>query len=166
MEVAKRRTVVELETSRRVPDVTFAGGVSRFEETDNYAFLLGISIPLMINDRNQGNIAEAHARLAKAQEERRAAGILLRTELAGAFEDLVRYHAKAATLRETILPAAERTLLAVRRGYEEGKFGILDVLDAQTTLFDAKKDYVNAITGYHLLKADTEGIIGKNLEEL
>ena len=61
----QRQAALDLELSKRVPDVTVKGGYRRFEETDDHAFIFGISVPLQLFDRNQGAIAEARNKLIK-----------------------------------------------------------------------------------------------------
>ncbi len=58
------------ERSLGVPDPTVSAGVRRFDESDDNAFLVGVSIPLPLWNRNSGNVAaaEARARAAQAQE--------------------------------------------------------------------------------------------------
>ena len=48
-------------------------------------------------------------------------------------------------------------------GYRFGKFGYLDVLDSQKTLFEAKGQYLDALADYHKAVADVERLIGEPL---
>jgi cobalt-zinc-cadmium efflux system outer membrane protein len=63
-------------------------------------------------------------------------------------------------LREQILPAAEESFEAVNLGYRSGKFGFLEVLDTQRTLFEVRGQYVEALAAYHRAKAEVERVIG------
>ena len=66
-------------------------------------------------------------------------------------------------MRYDVVPAAELAYGAAREGYREGKFGFLEVLDAQRTLFEAKGQYIDALSEYHAARADTERLIGQPL---
>ncbi len=55
----------------------------------------------------------------------------------------------AATLKTRVLPAVEDALQAATRGFEAGKFGLLDVLDAQRTLLTAGARYLGAPREFH-----------------
>lgn len=55
----------------------------------------------------------------------------------------------AATLKTRVLPAAEDALQAATRGFEAGKFGLLDVLDAQRTLLTARARHLGAPREFH-----------------
>ena len=57
---------IDRERSLRIPDPVVSAGVRRFEESNDSAFLVGVSIPLPFSNRNQGNIAAAEARLRAA----------------------------------------------------------------------------------------------------
>jgi cobalt-zinc-cadmium efflux system outer membrane protein len=59
------------------------------------------------------------------------------------------------------LPAARSAYEAADEGYRQGKFGYLDILDAQRTLFEAKVRYVSSLTAYHQRRAAIERLIGR-----
>ena len=65
-------------------------------------------------------------------------------------------------IQRDVLPAAEEAFQVATEGYRQGKFGFLDVLDAQRTLFETKGQYLDAFT-YHKAVADTERLIGEPL---
>ncbi len=45
-----------------------------------------------------------------------------------------------------------------------GKFGFLEVLDVQRTLFGAKAQYLRALASYHQAVAEVERLIGEPVE--
>jgi cobalt-zinc-cadmium efflux system outer membrane protein len=69
----------------------------------------------------------------------------------------------ASRLKTDVLPAAHEALNAMTRGYELGKFSLLDVLDAQRTLFQGQSQYVQALTDAHLAYADIGRLVGTTL---
>jgi len=165
-EMESRRASVELESARRVPDLTLHVGVQRFEETGDNAAILGLSVPLPLFDRNQGRILEARYKLAKAIEDRRATEMRVKTVLSQTHQLLSASHFEAVTLKNDVLPAAQGAFDAAKEGYEQGKFGYLDVLDAQRTLFEASSRYVGALAKYHRAVAVLESLIGTGLDSL
>jgi len=68
------------------------------------------------------------------------------------------------TLRNDILPGAQRAFDSVQNGYREGKFDFLQLLDAQRTLFEVKGQYVEALSAYHLSRTEIERLIGLPLQ--
>jgi len=163
-ELEQRRAALDLEKARRIPDLTVSGGVQRLNETNDRAFVLGLSVPLSLFNRNQGGISEARHNLLKAVEHRRAADVQVRTALARAHGVLSSSHLEASILKNDVLPAALQAFAASREGYRQGKFGYLQVLDAQRTLLDARAQYIDALARYHIALAGAERLIGRPLD--
>ena len=162
-EIVQRQATLEREAAQRIPDPTLGGGFRHIRETDDNALVMGVSIPLPVFNRNQGRVLEAHYRLAKAGEERRAAEGQVRAALAEAYGALSRAFVEATRLKKEVLPGAQRAFDAVSEGYRQGKFGFLDVLDAQRTLFEARGRYLEALAAYHQAVAEVERLIGERL---
>ena len=163
-EIAERQAVIGLEETRAIPDLTASFGVRHFDDPGDDALVVGISLPLPVFNRNQGAILEAQRRLIKAEEERRAVEVRVATALSSAYQTLAGAHAETAALKAQVLPGAQSALEATSKGYRLGKFSLLDVLDAQRTLFGAKAQYLRALTDYHQSIAQVEGLIGERLE--
>ena len=162
-EMAARRAHVEVARSKAIPDLTLSGGVRYLNETKEGTFVLGFSLPLPLFDRNQGGILEAHARLTKAELERRAAEVRVNTALAESYQHLVIATNEVTALQNDVLPAAEEAFQATQEGYRLGKFGLLDVLDVQRTFFETRGRYLEALATYHKAVADLERLSGEEL---
>ena len=166
VELTAREARVELEKAQSVPDVRVRGGVRLLGGTDDTAFVVGLSLPLPIFDRNQGKVREAQFNLARAGEERRAAEVRVRTQFASAYEQLLLSHAEVTTFRDDVLPGAAEAFESTRVAFAEGKLGYLDVLDAERTLFDVRGEYVEALASYHGAKAVVEALLGRPLDAI
>jgi len=162
-EVERRRAGVDVEQAKAVPDVTLKGGVARFSTFNDNAYMLGLSIPLPVFDRNRGAILESHRRLDKARDEQRSAQLRLRAELSEAYERAQAVAMELRLLRESILPGSRSAFDAATKGYELGKFGILDVLDAQRALFQARTQYLRALAEYRRSASEIERLSGTAL---
>ena len=113
-----------------MPDPAISAGIRRFEESNDQAFLVGVSIPLPLRNHNQGNIAAAQARV-RASAAREAVVLAdYRQEVAQARADYMAAQAKADTLETESLPQAEEALRLVEIGYRNGKFPLIEVLGA------------------------------------
>jgi len=159
----KRKAILELEQSKRTPDITIKGGYRRLEQTDDDAITFGVSVPLKFFNRNQGAISEAQNNLAKTKEERRAAEIIINKKFLETYQALVFAHSQATILNSEMIPAAQKSFYGVSEGYRFGKFGFLDVLDSQKILFQTKEQYLDALADYHIALAEvnrmTNGLI-------
>ncbi len=165
-EIARDKAAMRLAESKSVPDISIGGGVRRFSETDDNAFVFGVSIPLPLSDRNQGGRMEAAANLSKSYEQQRAARIEAMNQFNQIFTDLSVSLNKTKELQSSILPGAKEVFDASREAYAEGKIDYLNVLDAQRTYFIAQTDYLETLVAYHKAKTDMEGLVGDRLDKI
>ena len=166
VEMSKHQAAVQLARAEAVPDVEVEAGVRHFNDTDDTAFVVGLSLPLPIFDRNQGGVLEAMYNLKKVQEERRAAEVRVRAALSATYLKLATAYAEATSLTREVLPAAKTAFDATREAFTQGKLGYLDVLDAQRTLIDIQSQQVDALASYHHALAEVESLIGQPLDEV
>lgn len=161
IEVERRQAVVGVERSRQYPDLTLTVGTKRDNASDRGTMpVIGVSIPLPLFDRNQGNVYTAMRQADKAADEYRATRLRLGTELRQAATQLSVSRTLADTLRQDVLPAANQAYDAAVRGFEAGKFAFLDVIDAQRTLLQARIRHLNAIAASHEAAAAIDRILG------
>jgi len=64
------------------------------------------------------------------------------------------------TFENTVLPASDDAFQAVNKGYRFGKFGLLDVLEAQRALIDTRFDYLDTLTDYHRQRNRLDALMG------
>jgi len=162
-EISQRQAALAFERSKGVPDLEVIAGYRRFNDLGSNALVIGGSISLPIFDRNQGGIEEARTRLSKAYEQRRAAEARVAAALAEAYGALTSAHTAVTSLQAAVLPGAQQTFEAVNEGYRLGKFGYLDVLDAQRTFIGASGQYLRALADYHKAVVEVERLIGAPL---
>jgi len=163
-EKQKYRAAFDLEKAKAKSDPTIRGGVKQLSEGDNTAFIVGLSIPIPIHDRNQAGIRRATYAIEKAAEQQRQAEINIHKNLAQAAQNLATAFTEATILDSDIVPGAQRAFDAATQGYQAGKFDYLDVLDAQRTLFEAKGKYIRSLAEYHKAKINVERLIAKSLD--
>jgi len=143
-ERAAAEAAVARERTLRIPDPTVSAGVKRFEESDDQAFVVGVSVPLPFWNRNQGNIAAAQAR-ARAATAREAVALAdYRQAVAQARADYLSAEAKAQTLADESLPQAEEALRLAEIGYRNGRFPLIEVLAAAEARDDIRRALIDA----------------------
>lgn len=155
-DVLRGRAELEVERRRAIPDVTLSAGVRRYRESDDTAFVAGISIPIPVFSRNRGAIASASARVTAAEADLAAERLELGGRLGAVRARLLTAQDNAIALKESIVPTAERAFTIATEGYRQGKFSYLEVLDAQRTLFDARRDLTSALATYHETTAELD----------
>ena len=162
-EMAQREAGLALERAKRVVDVAVSAGYRRYTTVDSNAFVVGASVALPFFNRNAGAIEEARLRVAKGYEERRAAESRVAAALADAYAALAAAHDEITIVRVDVEPGAQQTFDAISEGYRLGRFGFLDVLEAQRTLINARGQHLRALAAYHDAVVNVERLIGAPL---
>ena len=161
IEVERRRALVEVERTKAYPDVTLSVGAKRDNELGRTQAVVGVSVPLPLFDRNQGAVLEASRRADKASDELQAARLRLAAELQEAANRLAVTATSLHALQGTVLPAAQQAYDAAGKGFEAGKFGFLEVLDAQRSLLQARTRYLNTLAAAYQAAAAIDRIVGR-----
>lgn len=165
-EMEQREAALKLEKAKAIPDPTIGGGYRYISEINSSAFATALSIPIPVFDRNQGGILKARRRISKGEEEKRNAEVAVNASLAAEYKDLTAAYKESQILKNEVLRDAENAYESIFEGYREGKFTLLDVLDAQRTVFDADFQYIEALKLYHLSLANVERLTGTPIEEI
>lgn len=165
-EIERRQAALTVARSLRVPDLTVSAGYRRFTSLGSQAAVVGVAVPLPWFDRNKDGIRAADADVARVRAEADAARLHLQSRLAEAHRALVSAGDDVEALRTRILPGAQSVFDAVREGYQLGRFGLMEVLDAQRTLTAANRDYFEALTAVHQAAIGVERLVGRPLSEI
>jgi len=160
---SRERAGLELRRARLepYPDVKF--GVSAGEEAGREGSIVqfGISLPLPIIDRSKGRKQEARANVDIAEADSVAIEQRLLRAWGTASRRLRTADGQVASYRERILPKANEALRLVQRGFEEGKFGFIDLLDTQRTAAEARLAYLQKLLELNVAQADLEALVGQ-----
>ncbi|HBM0982870.1 TPA: TolC family protein, partial [Enterobacter kobei] len=145
LQIDQREASLGLEKAQRIPDLTVSIGSQYDERERERVNVVGLSMPIPLFNRNQGNVLAAARRTDQARDLRNASELRLRTEIQTTLDQWVTANTEVASFNQTILPAAQSAVDTATRGFEMGKFNFLDVLDAQRTLISARTQYIQAI---------------------
>jgi len=159
-EIARREAEVALEQAQRFGNLTLSAGVRHLAESDTAAGVVGLSIPIPLVDRNQGNIARAQGALSQALSAEQAARRDLEDELNARYFDYEMALATVHAVRDDIEPAAAATLAATERGFALGKFSLSDVIEARRSLVQARLELIAAQLAAHLAEASVVRLLG------
>lgn len=165
-EMERRFADLALERAERMFDMTLSAGVKRFEERDDYTLSIGLSLPLPLFDRNQGGVREALYRLEQTRHRAAESGIRTSTALVEWYEALAGARMEAVALKDEIIPAARLAFEAARQGYRQGKFGYLEVLDAERTYAINSGRLLDTLERYHRAVAVVESLIATRLDSV
>lgn len=143
-----------------IPDVRVSAGWRHYRETNDNAVRLGISIPIPLFDRNTGGIIEAQEARAKVDAESAAARATLILTLGRAYETAAGSAREIGILRTSAIPTVRRAVDAIEEGYAQGRYSLLEVLDAQNTATQAALREAEALISFHTSVAVLEGLTG------
>ncbi|WP_346395380.1 TolC family protein [Pseudomonas syringae] len=144
-QIEQREAALGSERAKRIPDLTVSVGSQYSREERERVNVVGLSMPLPLFDRNQGNVLAASRRADQSRDLRNAVELRLRTETQSALDQWNTAAQEVESFDRVILPAAQRAVDTATRGFEMGKFGFLEVLDAQRTLISARSQYLESL---------------------
>ena len=124
----------------RIPVAALTGGLKRagFATARESGYSIGATVSVPLFDRGQAQVARADAARARTGAERRTLRTHIEREVRVAHGAASRYRDLAERYRvESVEPAAELVSIA-EAAYEEGEFGILELLDAHRVALDAR----------------------------
>ena len=162
-EIRQRQAAIAVEEALAIPDPTVTSGVRHVNESGDLALVVGISIPLPVTNRNQGNREEARVNLTKSERHREETHLELSRDLSVAYNQFQAVHNEVLALKNEIIPQAENAYQRINEGYLQGRFDFLDVLDAQKTLFESKDRYLHALREFHETVVRIERLIAKKI---
>ena len=148
------------EKAQRIPNLTVSVGSQYDRSVREQVNTVGLSMPLPLFDRNQGNILSASRRADQARDQRNAVELRLRTETQTALTQWTTAMQEVESYDKTILPSAQQAVETATRGFEMGKFGFIEVLDAQRTLIVARGQYLDSLATATNARAQVERVYG------
>ncbi|KZD21541.1 divalent metal ion exporter subunit IhpA [Tardiphaga robiniae] len=157
---AQRNAELLLARLKPYPDVTVSAGWRRFNETGDNAVRLSLSVPIPVFDQNQGNILSAQESLAKTAAERQGNRNTLIVVAGRAYDSLQGSLRELTILRETAIPKSRDAADAISEGYGQGRYSLLEVLDAQASVAQARLREQEAQQNFHVAVATIEGLVG------
>jgi outer membrane protein, heavy metal efflux system len=119
-------------------------GLRRLQQTSDTALVAGVSVPLPLFDRNQGNIAAAGSAIRAAEARRDAALALATARIRNAQTNLDAARARVDALEGAALPQAAEALRLANLAYRAGRLTLLELLDAQQALAAAQGELIDA----------------------
>lgn len=158
-ELQRARSALQLAFAQVVPNIIGEVGVGVDTASDDTFGIVGISVPLPIRNRNQGNIRTARANIAAAAAAIDSTQFSLEARLA---EVLARYRMareRYQRLQETVVPDAEETLELSRTAFNAGETSFLQLLTAQRTLFATRLSVLDSVVQAREALAEIEGVL-------
>lgn len=157
---AQRNAELLIARLKAIPDPRFSAGWRHYQDTNDNAVRLGVSIPLPVFDQNTGNIIAAQETLAKTDAERAINKLVLLSIAGRAYDTLTGALAELKLLRSSVIPNARSAAETILSGYSQGRFTLLELLDVRGSLLQALLREQEALQNFHIAVATIEGLVG------
>ena len=142
-----------------IPDVTFYTGFIKQYENKSNDFALGVSAPVPVWNRNQGNIRAAQAELGSSIQEVARVENELADIFATAFRTFDAAQRRAELYRTSILPKLQEAAELSRKAFQGGQFDILRLALAQRAFIEARVEYVKVLAEAWKAAAELSGLL-------
>jgi outer membrane protein, heavy metal efflux system len=147
---------VRLARANRIPDLNIGPAVRRLEATKDTVGVFAISIPLPLFNNGNAAVAQARAERTRAEAQKRLTALDIEQAITDARAEADNAATTARAAAGPALAAAQEAARIARIGYREGKFGQLDLLDAERTLADTRVAAIDALANYQNARARLE----------
>ena len=143
-------------------DVTPQLEYQRIQNDNTIGF--GISMPIRIFDRNQGEIARTKAEVQRVSAVSRVVGLQALAEVDTALSTAMTEREKVRRLREVYLPKARQARDTVEFAYRRGGLSVLDFLETQRSYRETALAEIQALGNYESALNQLESAVGGSLE--
>ena len=154
-----------LAQARARPDPELNAGVRHLNQSDDVGMVLSLRMPLGSAGRATAHINEAEALAARepllAQDRRLA----LRVTLYGLHQELLHARDRYETYAKRVIPAAEQAVGDYSEGYAAGRYSLLELSAAQTTLLEARSEALSAAIEHHAARIEIDRLVGAEPEK-
>jgi cobalt-zinc-cadmium efflux system outer membrane protein len=147
------------------PDMTFSAGVRHMAEPGDVALVGGISMPLPFLRNRNGGLEEARREVDQAKAEHGETVLEMKSGIGEIHKNLGLAREEIKTLREEVIPDALNAATVLEAGYRKGRFGMLEVLNAESDLFRYRLRYLECLLQYQLGYAELDRLIGFGKED-
>ena len=160
LETKWRDAQLRLAQSLRRSGARISAGVRRVEATDDIGFVAGFSIPLGTRDQQAGQIREARERRNQIDFSSEAMRLEMRTTLFQVYQEMNHARVALTQLQQEVIPQAEETQTLADQGYRAGRYSLIDLLDAQKSVLELRREAVAYAAAFHLHLIEIERLLG------
>lgn len=150
---------LRLQKSEAVPNVTPSFGYKRDFGMNAVAF--GVSIPLPLFNRNQGNIDRASAEIQRQQYEATRVELSVKRQVQEAYQTAQTQADKVKALEQQYVPSARTAREIAQQSYRLGALDLIALLDSERTYRETVRAYNFALFDLQTATFQLETAVGK-----
>jgi len=150
----------------RIPTPSLTYGLKRsgVEDVTRNGYLLSFDVTVPLFNRGQGAVALATAQAVRSRAELEFLRLRIEADVRAAHAALTLQQAREAEYRRAVGTSASSLAEIARTAYEEGELGILELLDANRQLLDARLRMIDLAAGARLAAIDLDRATGLELQ--
>ncbi len=152
---------LRFEREARVPNISVLGSYHR--EAGDESLVAGLSVPLPLWYRRQGEIQSALGAKHRADAERLRAQNELEQAITQYAQEVSTAQGQLQVFETGLLKQAEQTLAVARTSFRHGAASLLDVLDAQRVYRQTQLEYAQVRADLSIALARLERALGASL---
>ncbi len=159
LDIDKNRILLKRAEAEPYPNITLGPAYQWGLTKGNEQYWLTVTFPIPFSDRNQGNIQAARANINDSVENMGAVQLELLRHSADAFSRHRGALAQAEKYRTEIIPDSRDALRLAKSGYDNGVFDFSAYLQAQRTVMDVQRAYIDILETVWTTAADLSGLL-------
>jgi cobalt-zinc-cadmium efflux system outer membrane protein len=159
LDIDKNRILLKRAEAEPYPNITLGPAYQYGFNKTQEQYWMTIVFPIPVSDRNQGNIRSARANIRDSTEALGTVQLELLRKLADLYSTHRGAREQADRYKTHIIPDSREALRLVRSGYRNGITEFAVYLQAQRTVIDATKDYVDILEKVWTSAADLSGLL-------
>jgi cobalt-zinc-cadmium efflux system outer membrane protein len=160
-----REAQLQLARAARSADIEWRLGIRRLEDSQDWAAVAGVSIPIGARQRAAPGIRAAQAELAELDLARQAEELTLYATLVEAHAQLSSATSEVSLLTQEVLPALQQAEAAAERAYRAGATSYLEWAQVQSERSEARREQVLAALRAHRALIEIQRLTGQSFAE-
>ena len=158
---------MKLQLANAKTDYTYGTEYRRQQGINGTSNSMGVflSVPLAVNNKNQGEIARVEAEQKLYARQMEALAINARNEVRAAYDSFVASRELVESIEKDLLDNARKARDTAGYVYRAGASSLLEFLDAQRALNDSMQSYQEALGDYRRAVVNLNASVNKEIIE-
>lgn len=159
LEIDKNKILLQRAEAEPYPNITLGPAYQWGLTKGNEQYWLTVTFPIPVSDRNQGNIKAARANIHDSVETLGTVQLELLRQVADAYSKYRGAIEQMDTYKSQIIPDSVEAMRLARSGYEAGVFEFAIFLQAQRTVMQTQREYVDLLENVWTTAATLAGLL-------
>lgn len=159
-DIRVREASLKLARSQGNSNLEWSAGVRNFQNTNDSALVVGLSVPLGTKSRASGAITTATAELGEAHWQESATRVQLESHLSRLAGARTQALAEISSLRDQVIPQLRQAMRLTAEAFNRGRYSYLELNQAQRELIDAQLALIGAAAQAQTLNTEIDRLLG------